>query len=93
MITRKFESRFKQRNEETVNAAASPRSRNAILSMESPVEWGFARFLEGALTVAVEGGVTIRTARRPRHPGMGRGREREMSHLTIVIARLDRATQ
>ena len=66
MITRKFESCFKQRNESTVNAGDSGPGRNVFLSMGIPVKRGFPEFLEGALTVAIDGGVTMRARREPR---------------------------
>jgi hypothetical protein len=60
--------RFKQRNESTVNAPGSQLRRNMFLSMGSPAKWAFAIFGEGALTVAVDRGVTMRTGVRERFP-------------------------
>jgi hypothetical protein len=67
MITRKFESRFKQCDEPPVNGGGARSRRNFSLSIERPAGSGFSAFLESVLTLAVEGGVTMR--RGPPLPG------------------------
>jgi hypothetical protein len=64
IICRRFESRFKQRNESIVNAGELTPPGNVSLSIGSPAIRAFAAFGERALTVPLESGVTIRKGAR-----------------------------
>jgi len=71
IIIGNFELHFKQRDESGVNAAALRMRCKMSLSMESIANRAFVTFGEGALTVTIETGVTMRSVGRiawPRKP-------------------------
>jgi hypothetical protein len=64
IIIAKFELHFKQRDESGVNAADARMRYKMFLSMESAANPAFSAFVEEALTVTIESGVTMRTLGR-----------------------------